>query len=562
MLMSSVVLAATISSATGQSFDYIRLGDIDGFGYVTGTSPCVGEPCWNFNGPWASDCVPGALENSAGAPINVDGASVLTAGDYLPDLDCDTGYTYNSDEFDNRTTAETSGPAQGDYTEVSGAADLGSSGSGWTDVAVSGVGWGWDSCNLVPSTGYVCGSGQPNFIFDFEVTAADPTQPLFLNFVFGDYDQTNPSDGVMITSPTGSSTLLTLTVDAIGDDGKIQMATAVVPFAEVFSGWPASKAGYLAAQFVMPDEPMLAFDYAELSALPLYPPGCCCYPDVQNYWHYDIMPEADCLAVGGIYMGDGVACPTSGPDWGGCCLEQADGSIDCEMTFDCKCAELGGEFHALTDCSEVVCVSEGCCCYQDPSDGSWNLDLMEEADCVTLPMSMFYGAGSECGEGIAQEGACCIGMISCEIMLQCECNAQMGVFFPALTCSDVDGICGIPEINGACCYLDSSTLMADCVHATESECLESGYIFPVWHGGLTCSSLLICERPLGACCFHGNCLLTREEVCDDIGGNWHESTPCSMVICPVSCPADFDFDGFVTVDDLMELIGSWGPCSP
>jgi hypothetical protein len=157
-----VILAPITSTASVEPasapFNYIRIGDIDGMGFMTGTDPCGTELCWPFNSPWSyvqtdlGACSGYQLINSVGDPINVDGIGILEDGDFLPDLDCSfygNGGTHtNSDEFDNRTPIEIAGLPQGGYVEVDGATNYDSEGSGWTDVAVCGTGSGIDTVHL------------------------------------------------------------------------------------------------------------------------------------------------------------------------------------------------------------------------------------------------------------------------------------------------------------------------------------------------------------------------------------------------------------------------------
>ena len=421
-LLMCVIVAASAVPAMGQ-FNYIRLGDIDGMGFVTGTSPCVGEPCWPFNSPFQQppwcpldgSCSGGALLNAVGLPINVDGIGVLTQGDFLPDLDCSdpactstgsSGTHYNSDEFDNREAVEVAGLSFGSYTEVSGAVDVGSEGSGWTDVAVSGTGLGWDDCLSPPTPSYVCGLGQPTYIFDFTVTGADPNQPVYINAVFGDYDVDSSSDTVIIRTASGLTQQLAIATqnNNSGQDGLIQMATATVPFSSVFTNWPSSTQGYLEVEFQMPNEPFVAYDYVEIGVTPLVEPtGCCCFPDPKGFgWHYAELTQNECLDKLGYYQGDGVDCPPEPPVQGACCLWAAGGFWVCVDTVDCECDFQGGTFYPNVSCDEITCEpvnEDGCCCFEDPAGtGLWFKSEMSQSDCDQLN-GIFAGAGTSCEGG-------------------------------------------------------------------------------------------------------------------------------------------------------------------
>ena len=53
----------------------------------------------------------------------------------------------------------------------------------------------------------------------------------------------------------------------------------------------------------------------------------------------------------------------------------------------------------------------------------------------------------------------------------------------------------------------------------------------------------------------GACLQTTELSCD--GDYMGDGIPCLEVICVPECPADFDQDGGVDVDDLLTIIANY-----
>lgn len=580
-------LATTTATLAQGTFHHVRIGDIDGFGFLTGTTPGLnGEPDWPFNSPFDDppscpidgSCSNFILVNAAGNPINVDGMGILTQGDFLPDLDCSdvscginniAGTRYNSDEFDNREVAEITGgpgnPPTGAYIEVSGATDLGSSGSGWTDVAVSGNADGWNYCSWSPSQGTtICGAGQAKFYFDFSAAGADPNQPLYFNAVYGDYDVDEASDIVRITTSSGTTYDIPVVTqnNTLGEDGLIQEVTAVIPFAAVFPNWPTSTDGYLSVEFTMNLEPFTAYDFAELSITPLVPSGCCCVEISPGVWTTTEMSETDCIAQGGIYQGDGVGCTAPTPPMGACCT-----AAGCDYTADCDCDLMGGVFYAGMSCQGAPCAPEGCCCFQDSDTGTWWYQMMSEANCYQ--MSGYYaGDGYECGGEVVPMGACCVehddGEQLCFETSLCHCDALSGMFFDGWDCDDDPVLqkCPPPEVDGACCYFDMDAGCFLCVMTTHDDCVN-GHAYGKWHGvDSSCDDANVtCCRRMGACCIAGTCVFTFEDACLESDGEWNSAVTCDNANCPPDCPSDITGDDVVDIDDLLALLGGiWGPC--
>ena len=573
-MLTSMIIALSLQAGPTGSFNYIRIGDEDGFGYLSGTDPCGSEPCWPF-GSWNTfldgSCSGFQLVNTVGAPVNVDGVGMLGAGDFLPNLDCSPETRYDSDEFDLRAAYELSGGPYGFGVQVDGATSTGSMGSGWTDVAVSGTGLGWFDCVIAPPPphDYICNNGQAVFIFDFEVTNADPTQPLYINALFADYDVDSTSDILRYTTASGSviDTTIATQDNTAGEDGLIQEATAVIPFADVFPNWSGGdQTGYLKVEFQMPNEPFVAYDYVELSIAPLIDPeGCCCYQD-ESGWHYMEMTEVMCEDAGGFYGGDGVPCDGDTPTMGACCIPQADGTLTCIETAECDCELQSGLFYPLASCLQVPCQEPdpvGCCCFRKPGTSFWMLSVMSASECMSFG-GYYAGDGTECNGDVSPIGACCIEDGVCIETAECECEYQNGDFYVGQSCEDIP--CGNGGDKGACCYINNETGCYECVMVTsEEECksLPNQYRFPKWQGfGTSCSDPnMDCCRILGACCLNGGCTETIEEACVDAGGSWSAYDQCSSVTCPGDdCPADVNGDGLINVLDLLSVISAWGDC--
>ena len=263
-------LTLSMTSAMAATFEAIRIGDIDGFGYGTGAG----------------------FTAANGGPANVGAGGLLgaealpTIGDYLPDLDGDGTVQINqNDDFDNRSAAEAAGTAVNGV----GFTDNGSQGSQFTDISLStsydtssaannvynattdsyGAGGAFPS----PPSGSL--SNQPGFIFDFFVDAGDIAAGtnVFFNMLFGDYDIVPASIRFTLADTTTFTAAVTPQNSTAGQDGLIQSAFAMLDFADVFlfSAALGGYEGYLGVDFVAPNEPYTAFDFVELSVTPISP---------------------------------------------------------------------------------------------------------------------------------------------------------------------------------------------------------------------------------------------------------------------------------------------------
>ncbi|MCK6457762.1 MAG: PEP-CTERM sorting domain-containing protein [Phycisphaerae bacterium] len=246
----ALVVSAMAATANAQIFDYIRLGDVDGFGY--GAAP--------------------GLVGANGQPANRDGVGVLNDGDLLPDLNMN-GFTQTGqgDDFDNRSMIEKTGL----YVEGNGFSDFANTtGSQFTDISLS---TSFDTTfpppNDFPSPPSFTLPNQPGFIFDFFVlaNAVDPMTPVFINVVFGDYD-VQPAMLVLRRADLTEFSVA-LIVQPPGEDGLVQAAFAQLTFADVFAPKGLGYRGYLEVDFDAPGEPYTAFDFAELSVRPIPEPA-------------------------------------------------------------------------------------------------------------------------------------------------------------------------------------------------------------------------------------------------------------------------------------------------
>ena len=64
---------------------------------------------------------------------------------------------------------------------------------------------------------------------------------------------------------------------------------------------------------------------------------------------------------------------------------------------------------------------------------------------------------------------------------------------------------------------------------------------------------------VGACCVSSGCHKVADYTCTALGGTWlGEGALCDD--CPASCMGDTDDNGVVDIEDLLNMMGSWGAC--
>jgi len=515
------------SNLFAQAFHHIRIGDVDGMGYVTAMTPGQnGEPNWSFGSYYTQSpqCAnpDGSLRSAWGLQANDDGLNVLQDGDHLPDLDCDSETHLNSDEFDNRTVAEWNDA----YTEVSGCVNLSSTGSGFTDVALSPrdniastIGWNYgtqcpDSANA-PS---LC-SVIPSFQFKFQVNVADIVagQDVFVNVIFGDYD-VYPME-IHFIDAVGNLTVGNLSTqnNGSGDDGLIQAASALLPFYTVFTLTGSTYTGAVTVEFVTTTEPFIAIDYVEINVEAMVEPvGCCCWQEAGG-WMQQVVTPFFCANAGGTYSGDGTNCD-GGVCGGSCCYVNADGIWTCTTSF-----------------TEQECYNQ------------LYVYWLPGGDCSTI----------NC-EPPPPTGACCWekGQILCSDNVSLDtCNSYGGSWFVNQSCVDVE------PCSGACCYQDATGWT--CQDYTTPQSCEEVYSGIFQGYGTTCNSVSCCPEiePKGACCHRGDCIIATGPDCIAASGNYNgNGSGCTNTSCEII--ADIDRDGFVGLSDLLVLIGAWGTTYP
>jgi parallel beta-helix repeat protein len=101
----------------------------------------------------------------------------------------------------------------------------------------------------------------------------------------------------------------------------------------------------------------------------------------------------------------------------------------------------------------------------------------------------------------------------------------------------------------------SPTLLNSAVCGNSPNQIEGAYID---EGGNTVAA--VCPIP-GACCTNGACVIAEQDDCLAFYGQWlGEGTTCADSPCPIACLGDVTGDGQVSVNDVLTVIGNWGPC--
>lgn len=226
--------------------------------------------------------------------------------------------------------------------------------------------------------------------------------------------------------------------------------------------------------------------------------GACCDGD-----QCELLNEADCDITypGGTWLGWGSTCDDClNPDQGACCLADELRILGCVLTDPSTCFQLGGDWMGSgTDC----------------------------AACLPPP----------------QPGACCTPT-GCTLLWEDVCLSLGGQWLG----DDVD--CDQCPQAAACCLCDG------CLLTWEQECLDAG---GDWLSNAGCDE---CPPPIdvGPCCLASGCIMNAsEDDCVSNMGEWLGPNG-DCVDCPQPCAGDLNGDWIVDINDLLILLGHYGPC--
>ncbi|HCA39683.1 MAG: right-handed parallel beta-helix repeat-containing protein [Phycisphaerales bacterium] len=226
---------------------------------------------------------------------------------------------------------------------------------------------------------------------------------------------------------------------------------------------------------------------------------------------------------------------------GACC----DG-LNCTLVTEAECdAVLGGQWLGDgSSCEDCLSIDEGACCLADGLRGAGCV-ITDQWDCLNNVGGEWMGYGTDCTACIPppQQGACCMPS-GCSMIWEDECLALGGQWLgEGVNCTNC------PD-TGACCLCDG------CLLTWIDDCADAG---GDWLAGAECSN---CPPPVevGVCCLASGCIANASEIdCSDNLGDWLGSNS-SCGDCPQPCFGDLNGNWVVDVDDLMILIGAYGPC--
>jgi len=298
------------------------------------------------------------------------------------------------------------------------------------------------------------------------------------------------------------------------------------------------------------------------------PNGACCIATEEITVECEIVTAVQCATLSGAYLGDDSMCGACIPI-GACCLDLAvalgDAQDPCLILTKAACDALAGAYQGDgSDCT--TCDPVGACCL----DGE-NGDIALTVECESINKATcdllggeYQGDETTC-EACIPTGACCIETeddvafddddnddVNCEILTKGECIVAGGSY------QGDDSTCDACATLGACCveydeYASSGEESGICIITTEEDCDALGGEF---ENADECDEE--CGAPRGgACCFidEGNsvfCGNLTEDDCHQFGGSFQGGdTACATVGCPVGacCLSGDAFSGELTCVD-------------
>jgi len=215
------------------------------------------------------------------------------------------------------------------------------------------------------------------------------------------------------------------------------------------------------------------------------------------------------MATGSQGNGGGIYCDNSEPTISGCTISgntahYSGGGISCY-----------GSEPTISNCTisgNTAFDGGGISCY-----GSWPTTTI--SDCTISGNTAYYGGGISCYGTYAAISDCTI-------------EGNTANFYGG----------------GAIYSEDSSPTITGCTFTSN---MPNTIFGDITLGGSPSTT--------GACCVSSGCHALTEDACAGMGGTWlGEDASCDD--CPASCMGDTDGNGVVNIEDLLNMLGSWGAC--
>ena len=267
---------------------------------------------------------------------------------------------------------------------------------------------------------------------------------------------------------------------------------------------------------------------------------------------------------GGLYIKDGTAeisltavSITGNAGANGGALYNKNSSITVlDSTFSSNEATKGGAWFSYLNGDATITNTVFLENTATDSGGAANIRSNSTVDFINCTFDTNI-ADSDC-DGIGGSGA--IDIASSTVTLEdpiicvnlvCDVIEDFSASEPVI----VGDIIGCSTGLGACCGGEA------CWEMDYSACLDGGGVF---HGEDTICEMVDCFGiNSGACCLGSLCIVTANEAaCVDADGIFQGiQVDCAdeAVEC-IGCPADLNGDGSVEVNDVIEVISSWGAC--
>ena len=180
----------------------------------------------------------------------------------------------------------------------------------------------------------------------------------------------------------------------------------------------------------------------------------------------------------------------------------------------------------------------------EPTIGNATLDFFKPGSPSNLQIETNVP-----GTSIPVEAACCFFDGSCTTDFANDCTSAGGDYQGSQVACSSDPC--VQPTTGACC------IGSDCTDLSPAVCATAGGTSAGL--GTQCSANDCAPQ---ACCLNsGDCLALIPATCLAVGGSV-EATDCASASCgTASCDGDVDGDGFVSFNDLIQVLARWGVCA-